>query len=169
MKFGNDKIKFNVSKPVETSNAIRSCFAIDEIKTKGQERLAPSTKDALRTLNDEGVGVKHKDHAATALKMPKLAVGTMGNKVDNAATSSHRRGKPSNPNPIPLKIKRWFPSLVQIPHQIPEKGSILINFRMHNPISKVQYPLPFVDPMYEEFEKNVLEAAPLHAMGPNDV
>ena len=94
MKFGNDKIKFNVSKPVETSNAIHSCFVIDKIKTKGQEGLAPSTKDASRTLNDDGVGVKNKDHAATALKMPKLAVGTMGKNVDNAATSSHSKGKP---------------------------------------------------------------------------
>ena len=41
MKFGGDKIKFNVSKPVETSNAIHSCFAIDKIKTIGQECSAP--------------------------------------------------------------------------------------------------------------------------------
>ena len=162
MKFGNDKIKFNVSKPVETSNAIHFCFVIDKIKTKGQEGLAPSTKDASRTLNDEGVGVKNK--------MPKLAVGTMGKNVDIAATSSHSKGKPSNPNPIPIRIKRWFPSLVQVPYQIPDGASILIKFRMHNaPITKAQYPLPFVDPLYEEVEENVLEAAPLIAMGTNGV
>ena len=168
MKFGNDKIKFNVSKPVETINAIRSCFAI--IKPKGQECLVLSTNDASRALKDEEVGVKHEDHVATALKITKLAVGTKGKKVESDATSSHRKGKPSNPNPIPLKIKRWFPSLLQVPHQIPDGERIHLDFRRYNaPITKIHHPIPFVDPTYEEFEESALEAAPLYAVGPNGV
>ena len=126
-----------------------------------------STKDASRTLNDEGRGVKHKDHTTTALKTPNLAVGTMGKNVDSAATSSQPRGKPSNPNPISISINRWFPSLMQVPKQNHNGGQIYMNFREHNaPISKHHYPFPFVDLRNENFEEPVVEEEALSAVGP---
>ena len=165
MKFGGDKIKFNVSKSVENPNVVHSCFAIDKI---GPDRSSPSTKDPSRTIKDEGIGVEHKDHTATALKMPNLAENTMGKNNHSAATSSQPIGKSSNLNPISISINRWFPSLVQVPKQIPDGGRIYMNLREHNaPIIKHHYPFPFIDPLYENFEGQVVEEVPFHVVGTN--
>ncbi|CAN6679388.1 unnamed protein product [Malus baccata var. baccata] len=150
MAFGGDMICFKISESIETSNVVRSCCVIDTIEKIGTDHSAPSTKDASRTMQDEGIGVENKDHTATALTVLKLAERTMGKNVYLAATSSHHIGKPPNPNPIPIKVDRWFPSMVQVPKQIPDGGRMYMNLRQHNaPINKHHYPLPFKDAMYE--------------------
>ncbi|CAN6570905.1 unnamed protein product [Malus baccata var. baccata] len=122
MAFGGDMISFKISESIETPNVIHSCCAIDKFEKIGPDRSAPSTKDASRTMQDEGIGVENKNHTATTLKVLKLAESTMGKNVYLAATSSHHIGKPPNPNPIPIKVDRWFPSMVQVPKQIPDGG-----------------------------------------------
>ncbi|KAM2645501.1 hypothetical protein EV1_019045 [Malus domestica] len=168
MAFGGDMISFKISESIETTNVVHSCCAIDKIEKIGSDRSAPSTKDASRTMQDEGIGVEHKDHTATALKVLTLAESTMGKNVHIAATSSQHIGKPPNPNPIPIKVDRWFPSLVQVPKQIPDGGRIYMNLRQHNaPIIKHHYPFPFKDSRYENFVEHVMEEIPLHAVGSN--
>ncbi|KAM2900705.1 hypothetical protein FF1_006783 [Malus domestica] len=115
MAFGGDMISFKISESIETPNVVHSCCAINKIENIGPDHSALGTKDASRTMQDEGIGVAHKDHTATALKMLKLAERTMGKNVHIAATSSQHIGKPPNPNPISIKVDRWFPSLVQVP------------------------------------------------------
>ncbi|KAM1513356.1 hypothetical protein ACFX1Z_024793 [Malus domestica] len=157
MAFGGDMISFKISESIETPNVVHSCCAIDKIEKIGPDRSAPSTKDASRTMQDEGIGVEHKDHTATALKVLKLAESTMEKNVHIAAISSQHIGKPPNPNPIPIKVDRWFPSLVQVP-----------NLRKHNaPISKHHYPFSFKDAMYENSVEHVVEEIPLHVVGFN--
>ncbi|CAN6711702.1 unnamed protein product [Malus baccata var. baccata] len=114
MAFGGDMISFKISESIETPHVVHSCYAIDKFEKIGPDRSASSTKDASRTMQDEGIGVENKDHTATALKVLKLAESTMGKNVYLAATSSHHIGKPPNPNPIPIKVDRWFPSMVQV-------------------------------------------------------
>ncbi|XP_070679252.1 uncharacterized protein [Malus domestica] len=79
----------------------------------GTDHSAPNTKVASRAMQDEGIGVEHKDPTATALKIPNVAENTMRKKVHVAATSSQHQGKAPSPNPIPIKVDSWFPSLVQ--------------------------------------------------------
>ncbi|KAM2157044.1 hypothetical protein ACFX1R_042662 [Malus domestica] len=168
MAFGGDMISFKISESIETPNVVHSCCAIDKIEKIGSDRSAPSTKDASRTMQDEGIRVEHKDHTATTLKVLKLAESTMGKNVHIAATSSQHIGKPPNPNPIPIKVDRWFPSLVQVPKQIPDGGRIYMNRRQHNAlIHKHHYPFPFKDSKYENFVEHVVEEIPLHAVGSN--
>ncbi|KAM1658472.1 hypothetical protein ACFXTN_042625 [Malus domestica] len=144
MAFGGDMICFKISESIETPNVVRSCCVIDTIEKIGTDHSAP--KVASRTMQDEGIGVKHKDHTATALKMSNLAESTMGKNVHIAATSSHHIGKPPNPNPTPIKVDRWFPSLVQVPKHIPDGGRIHMDCRMLNgPIKENYYPLPFIE------------------------
>ncbi|KAM1774488.1 hypothetical protein ACFX12_043851 [Malus domestica] len=78
MAFGGDMISFKISESIETPNVIHSCCAIDKIEKIGPNRSALGTKDASRTMQDEGIGVEPKDHTATALKVLKLAESTMG-------------------------------------------------------------------------------------------
>ncbi|KAM1721221.1 hypothetical protein ACFX12_022783 [Malus domestica] len=166
MAFGGDMISFKISESIETTNVVHSCCAIDKKAKIGPDHSAPSTKDASRTMQYEGIGVEHKDHTATALKVLKLAESTMGKNVHIAPTSSQHIGKPPNPNPIPIKVDRWFPSLVQVPKQIPNGGRIYMNRRQHNAlIRKHQYPFPFKDSKYENFVEHVVEEIPLHAVG----
>ncbi|CAN6712736.1 unnamed protein product [Malus baccata var. baccata] len=168
MAFGGDMICFKISESIETSNVVRSCCVIDTIEKIGTNHSAPSTKNASRTMQDEGIGVENKDHTATALTVLKLAERTMGKNVYLAATSSHHIGKPPNPNPIPIKVDRWFPSLVQVPKKIPDGGRMNMNLRQHNaPINKHHYPFPFKDAMYKNFVGQVVEEIPLHAVGSN--
>ncbi|KAM2542200.1 hypothetical protein TB2_021662 [Malus domestica] len=166
MAFGGDMISFKISESIETPNVVHSCCAIDKIENIVPDHSALGTKDASRTMQDEGIGVAHKDHTATALKMLKLAERTMGKNVHIAATSSQHIGKPPNPNPISIKVDRWFPSLVQVPKQIPDGGHMNMNLRQHNaPINKHHYPFPFKDVIYENFVEHVVEDIPLHAVG----
>ncbi|CAN6552303.1 unnamed protein product [Malus baccata var. baccata] len=168
MAFGGDMISFKISESIETPNVVHSCCAIDKFERIGPDRSAPSTKDASRTMQDEGIGVENKDHTATAFKVLKLAESTMGKNVYLAATSSHHIGKPPNPNPIPIKVDRWFPSMVQVPKQFPDGGRMYMNLRQHNaPINKHHYPLPFKDAMYESSVGQVVEEIPLLAVGSN--
>ncbi|CAN6685883.1 unnamed protein product [Malus baccata var. baccata] len=168
MAFGGDMICFKISESIETPNVVRSCCVIDTIEKIGTDHSAPNTKDASRTMQDEGIGVENKDHTATALTVLKLAERTMGKNVYLAATSSHHIGKPPNPNPIPIKVDRWFPSLVQVPKKIPDGGRMNMNLRQHNaPINKHHYPFPFKDAMYKNFVGQVVEEIPLHAVGSN--
>ncbi|KAM2227534.1 hypothetical protein ACFXTI_014329 [Malus domestica] len=168
MAFGGDMICFKIPESIETPNVVRSCCVIDTIEKTGTDHSAPSTKVASRTMQDEGIGVENKDHTATTLKVLKLAESTMGKNVYLAATSSHHIGKPPNPNPIPIKVDRRFPSLVQIPKKIPDGGHMYMNHRQHNaPINKHHYPLPFKDAMYESAVGQVVEEIPLLAVGTN--
>ncbi|KAM1027851.1 hypothetical protein ACFX2A_041560 [Malus domestica] len=164
MAFGGDMISFKISESIETPNVVHSCCAIGKIEKIRPDHSAPSTKDASRTMQDEGIGVEYKDHTATAVKMLKVAESTMGKNVHIAATSSHHIGKPPNPNPMPFKVDRWFPSLVQVPKQIPDGGRMNMNLRQHN-INKHHYPFPFKDVIYENFVEHVVEDIPLHAVG----
>ncbi|KAM1607008.1 hypothetical protein ACFX1Z_027642 [Malus domestica] len=164
MAFGGDMISFKISESIETPNIVHSCCAIGKIEKIRPDHSAPSTKDASRTMQDEGIGVEYKDHTATAVKMLKVAESTMGKNVHIAATSSHHIGKPPNPNPMPFKVDRWFPSLVQVPKQIPDGGRMNMNLRQHN-INKHHYPFPFKDVIYENFVEHVVEDIPLHAVG----
>ena len=75
MEFGGDMINFKVSESVEHTNDVCSCFAINVIKNKRQERSPPIKKDAFRTTNEEGIGVDHKDCTATTLYPPNMAEG----------------------------------------------------------------------------------------------
>ncbi|CAN6558105.1 unnamed protein product [Malus baccata var. baccata] len=144
MAFGGDMICFKISESIETPNVVRSCCVIDTIEKIGTDHSAP--KVASRTMQDKGIGVEHKDHTATALKMSNLAKGTKGKKVHVAATSSQHQGKAPSPNPIPIKIKRWFPTWVQVPKHIPDGGRIHMDCRMLNgPIKENYYPLPFIE------------------------
>ncbi|KAM1743399.1 hypothetical protein ACFX12_013293 [Malus domestica] len=168
MAFGGDMISFKISESIETPNVVHSCCAIGKIEKIGPDHSAPSTKDASRTMQEEGIGVEYKDHTATALKVLKVAESTMGKNVHLAATSSHHIGKPPNPNPIPIKVDRWLPSLVQVPKQIPDGGRMNMNLRQHNaPINKHHYPFPFKDAMYKNFVRYVVEEIPLDAVGSN--
>ena len=88
MEFGGDMINFKVSESVENPNDVHSCFVIDAIRNIGQECLTPIKRDVSRTTNEEGIGVEHKDHTTTVLKLPKLAESTMGGNIEKAATSS---------------------------------------------------------------------------------
>ncbi|KAM2957612.1 hypothetical protein FF2_024567 [Malus domestica] len=58
MAFGGDMISFKISESIETPNVVRSCCAIDKLEKIGPDRSAPSTKDASRTMQDEGIGVQ---------------------------------------------------------------------------------------------------------------
>ncbi|KAM2087190.1 hypothetical protein ACFX1R_024647 [Malus domestica] len=169
MAFGGDMISFKISESIETPNVVHSCCAIDKIEKIGLDRSAPSKKDASTTMQDEGIGVEYKDHTATALTVLKLAESTMGKNVHIATTSSHHIGKPPNPNPIPIKVDRWFPSLVQIPKQIPDGGHRNVNLRQHNtPINKHHYPFPFKDAMYESFVEQDVEETTHYAVGSHE-
>ncbi|CAN6579327.1 unnamed protein product [Malus baccata var. baccata] len=155
MAFGGDMICFKIYESIETPNVVRSCCVIDTIEKIGTDHSAP--KVASRTMQDEGIGVEHKDHMATALKMSNLAKGTKGKKVHVAATSSQHQGKAPSPNPIPIKIKRWFPTWVQVPKHIPDGGRIHMDCRMLNgPIKENYYPLPFIE---------LEDENPLHVVG----
>ncbi|CAN6567599.1 unnamed protein product [Malus baccata var. baccata] len=155
MAFGGDMICFKISESIETPNVVRSCCVIDTIEKIGTDHSAP--KVASRTMQDEGIGVEHKDHTATALKMSNLAKGTKGKKVHVATTSSQHQGKAPSPNPIPIKIKRWFPTWVQVPKHIPDGGRIHMDCRMLNgPIKENYYPLPFIE---------LEDENPLHVVG----
>ncbi|KAM1216968.1 hypothetical protein ACFX2J_013196 [Malus domestica] len=169
MAFGGDMISFKISESIETPNVVHSCCAIDKIEKIGLDRSAPSTKDESITMQDEGIGVEYKDHTATALTVLKLAESTMGKNVHIATTSSHHIGKPPNPNPIPIKVDRWFPSLVQIPKQIPDGRHRNVNLRQHNtPINKHHYPFPFKDAMYESFVEQDVEETTHYAVGSHE-
>ncbi|CAN6583769.1 unnamed protein product [Malus baccata var. baccata] len=76
----------------DRSNAYPKGVLEDVLVQIGPDRSASSTKDASRTMQDEGIGVENKDHTATALKVLKLAESTMGKNVYLAATSSHHIG-----------------------------------------------------------------------------
>ncbi|KAM1127841.1 hypothetical protein ACFX2B_037346 [Malus domestica] len=169
MAFGGDMISFKIFESIKTPNVVHSCCAIDKIEKIGLDRSAPSTKDASTTMQDEGIGVEYKDHTAAALTMLKLAESTMGKNVHIATTSSHHISKPPNPNPIPIKVDRWFPSLVQIPKQIPDGGHRNVNLRQHNtPINKHHYPFPFKDAMYESFVEQDVEETTHYAVGSHE-
>ncbi|KAM2921806.1 hypothetical protein COP2_043494 [Malus domestica] len=150
MAFGGDMICFKIPESIETPNVVRSCCVIDTIEKIGTDHSAPNTKFVSRTIQDEGIGVEHKDPVATALKTPNLTESTKGEKVHVAATSSQRQGKAPNPNPIPIKIKKWFPTWVQVPEHIPDGGRIHMDCRMLNgPVKENYYPIPFKDPNHE--------------------
>ncbi|CAN6695348.1 unnamed protein product [Malus baccata var. baccata] len=55
MAFGGDMINFKVSESTENTNDVRSCCAIDVIKSKRQERSTPIKKIAFQTINKEGI------------------------------------------------------------------------------------------------------------------
>ncbi|CAN6588980.1 unnamed protein product [Malus baccata var. baccata] len=159
MAFGGDMICFKIPESIETPNVVRSCCVIDTIEKIGTDHSAPSTKVASRIMQDEGIGVEHKDPTATALKIPNVAENTMRKKVHVAATSSQHQGKAPSPNPIPIKIKRWFPSWVQVPVHIPDGGLIHMDCRMLNVLIKEDYyPLPFI---------KLEDEIPLDAVGSN--
>ncbi|KAM2657877.1 hypothetical protein EV1_013197 [Malus domestica] len=106
MAFGGDMICFKISESIETPNVVRSCCVMDTIEKIGTDHSAPNTKVASRAMQDEGIGVEHKDPMATALKIPNVAENTMRKKVHVAATSSQHQGKAPSPNPIPIKVDR---------------------------------------------------------------
>ena len=160
LKFGNDKIKFNVSKPVETTNDVRSCFVIDVIKTKGQEHST-----LPRTTIEEGISVEHVDQAPTP-KTPNLAESNT--LAVTLASSSQNNGKPLPLNPIPISTNRLLPSLVQVPNLVQDGGNHYIDFRELNAtIRKDHYPLPFLEQRRDVFRRADRGGRPIHAVGSN--
>ncbi|KAM1513234.1 hypothetical protein ACFX1Z_024686 [Malus domestica] len=159
MAFGGDMISFKISESIETTNVVHSCCAIDKIKKIGPDRSTPSTNDASGTMQDEGIGVEHKDYTATALKVLKLAESTMGKNVHTAATPSQHIGKPPSPISIPISTNRLLPSLVQIPNQMQGSGEVYIDFWKQNaPIMRDYYSLPFIEPKYEYFKEHAVDS-----------
>ncbi|KAM1159061.1 hypothetical protein ACFX15_031702 [Malus domestica] len=159
MAFGGDMISFKISKSIETTNVVHSCCAIDKIKKIGPDSSAPSTKDASGTMQDEGIGVEHKDYTATALKVLKLAESTMGKNVHTAATPSQHIDKPPRPISIPISTNRLLPSLVQVPNQMQGSGEVYIDFLKQNaPIMRDYYSLPFIEPKYEYFKEHAVDS-----------
>ncbi|CAN6567546.1 unnamed protein product [Malus baccata var. baccata] len=155
MAFGGDMINFKVFESIENTNDVRSCCAIDVIKSKRQECSTPIKKIAFQTINKEGIGVKHKDYMATTLKPPNLAESTPHAFVDCAAASLPNIGKPPIPISIPISTNRLLPSLVQVPNRMQGGGEVYIDFWKHKaPIKRDYYPLPFIEPMYEYFEEH---------------
>ncbi|XP_070667840.1 uncharacterized protein [Malus domestica] len=58
--------------------------------------------------------------------------------------------------------------LVQVPNRIQGGGTLYIDFRKLNAIMRNDhYPLPFIDPLYGNFEEHVREDIPLHAVDYN--
>ena len=168
MEFGGDMINFKVSESVEHTNDVRSCFAIDVIKNIRQEHSALIKKDVFRTINEEGIGVEHKDYTATTLNSQNLAESNPCAIVDSAATSSQYIGEPPTPIPIPISNNRLLPSLVLVPNRIQGGGTVHVDMRKRNAkIRKDHYPFPFKDPMHGCFEEHVVENIPLHVVGPN--
>ncbi|CAN6544191.1 unnamed protein product [Malus baccata var. baccata] len=167
MAFGGDMINFKVSESTENTNDVRSCCAIDVIKSKRQERSTPIKKIAFQTINKKGIGVKHKDYTATTLKPPNLAESTPHAFVDCAAASLPNIGKTPIPISIPISTNRLLPSLVQVPNRMQGGGEVYIDFWKHKaPIRRDYYPLPFIEPMYEYFEEHDVEDVSLHDVGP---
>ncbi|KAM2374851.1 hypothetical protein ACFXTH_043706 [Malus domestica] len=151
MEFGGDMINFKVSESFESPNDVRSCFSINVIKNIGQESSAPVKKDEFRTTNDEGIGVKHKEHTPI-LKPSNLAENTPCASADCAATSSQHIGEQPIPIPIPISNTRLLPPLVQVPNRIQGGGRVHVDLRKQNTtIEMDHYPFPFKDPKYEVF------------------
>ncbi|CAN6712738.1 unnamed protein product [Malus baccata var. baccata] len=167
MAFSGDMINFKVSESTENTNDVRSCCAIDVIKSKRQERSTPIKKIAFQTINKEGIGVKHKDYTATTLKPPNLAESTPHAFVDCAAASLPNIGKPPIPISIPISTNRLLPSLVQVPNRMQGGGEVYIDFWKHkDPIRRDYYPLPFIEPMYEYYEEHNVDDVSLDDVGP---
>ncbi|KAM1331182.1 hypothetical protein PS2_043370 [Malus domestica] len=167
MEFGGDTINFKVSESIENPNDVRSCFAIDVIKNIEQESSTPIKNDEFRTTNEEGIGVKHKEHAPI-LKPSNLVKSTPCASVDSAATSLQHIGDPSPPIHSHISTNRFLPCMVQVPNQIQTGGNNYIDFGKRNAIiRKDHYPLPFIDPMHKYFEEHVMEEIHLHALSPN--
>ncbi|KAM2750856.1 hypothetical protein EV2_000081 [Malus domestica] len=167
MAFGGDMINFKVSESTENTNDVRSCCAIDVIKSKRQERSTPIKKIAFPTINKEGIGVKHKDYTATTLKPPNLVESTPHAFVDCAAASLPNIGKPPIPISIPISTNRLLPPLVQVPNRMQSGGEVYIDLWKHkDPIRRDYYPLPFIEPMYEYFEEHNVEDVSLDDVGP---
>ncbi|CAN6544059.1 unnamed protein product [Malus baccata var. baccata] len=55
MAFGGDMISFKIFESIETPNIVHSCCAIGKIEKIKPDHSAPSTKDASRTMQDEGI------------------------------------------------------------------------------------------------------------------
>ncbi|CAN6716287.1 unnamed protein product [Malus baccata var. baccata] len=167
MAFGGDMINFKVSESTENTNDVRSCCAINVIKSKRQERSTPIKKIAFQTINKEGIGVKHKDYTATTLKPPNLAESTPHAFVDCVVASLPNIGKPPIPISIPISTNRLLPSLVQVLNRMQGGEEVYIEFWKHKaPIRRDYYPLPFIEPMYEYFEEHDVEDVSLHDVGP---
>ncbi|KAM2860152.1 hypothetical protein COP2_025484 [Malus domestica] len=155
MAFGGDMINFKVSESTENTNDVRSCCAIDVIKSKRQERSTPIKKIAFPTINKEGIGVKHKDYTATTLKPPNLAESTPHAFVDCAAASLPNIGKPPIPISIPISTNRLLLCMVQVPNQRQRGGRVRVDLeKQHMTIRKDHYPIPFKDPKDEVFRRS---------------
>ncbi|KAM2605274.1 hypothetical protein TB2_034092 [Malus domestica] len=87
MAFGGDMIHFKIPESIENPNDVRSCFSIDVIKDIGQERSTPIKRDEFRNTNEEGIGVKHKEHAPTLIPL-NLAKSTPCSSVPNRMQAS---------------------------------------------------------------------------------
>ncbi|KAM2100605.1 hypothetical protein ACFX1T_027733 [Malus domestica] len=164
MAFGGNMINFNVSDSVEKPNHVRSCFAIDVVKNIGQEPSVPIRKNESSITIKKGSGVENKKHA-TILKTPNLAESTSHAFVDSAATfepSLQYISEPPIPIPIPISTNRFLPSVVQVPNQIQDGGTLYIDFRkLKATIRKDHYPLPFIYLMHKNCEEHVVEDGPL--------
>ncbi|KAM1912231.1 hypothetical protein ACFX14_000316 [Malus domestica] len=149
MAFGGDMINFKISEFVEKTNDVRVCCAIDVMENIGQECSTLIKKDVYRITIDEGLGLKHKEHAPTS-KSPNLAESTPCASVQCAATSLHHMGEPSSPLSIPISNNRLLPCLVQVPRCIQRGGRVHVDLgKQSTKIRKDHYPLPFKDLKHE--------------------
>ncbi|KAM2257796.1 hypothetical protein ACFXTH_003094 [Malus domestica] len=149
MEFGGDMINFKISESIKKTNDVRSCCAIDVIKNIGQECSTLIKKDVYRITIEEGLGLKHKDHAPTS-KSPNLDESTPCAFVQCVATSLQHMGEPSSPISIPISNNRLLPCLVQVPRCIQRGGRVHVDLGKQNTkIRKDHYPLPFKDLKHE--------------------
>ncbi|KAM1063629.1 hypothetical protein ACFX2A_028371 [Malus domestica] len=149
MAFGGDMINFKISESVEKTNDVHFCCAINVIENIGHKCSTLIKKDVYRTIIEEGLGLKHKEHAPTS-KSPNLAESTPCASVQCAATSLQHMGEPSSPISIPISNNRLLPCLVQVPRCIQRGGRVHVDLGKQNTkIRKDHYPLPFKDLKHE--------------------
>ena len=104
----------------------------------------------MQTMNEEGIGMKHKGHVPAIKEPPDLAENTPCAFVHNTATSTPPIGKSPTPIPIPISTNRLLPSIVQVPNQI--KGGRRVRVDVGKRTAKIRkdhYPRPFKDSTYE--------------------
>ncbi|KAM2289005.1 hypothetical protein TB1_029264 [Malus domestica] len=153
MAFGGDMINFNIAEFVENTNDVCSCCAIDVLENIRHECSTLIKNDVSRTIINEGLGVKHIQHAPT-FKLPNLAKSIPCASVQCAATSLQHMGEPSSPISIPILNNRLLPCLVQVPRCIQCGGIVHVGLGKQNTnIRKDHYPLPFKDLKHEVIRK----------------
>ena len=166
MEFDGEMINFNVCESVD----VHSCFLINMNENVRQEHQATLKHDASQTTNEEGIVMEHKEQAITP-KPPNLAKCTLSEIIDQSNAfegSLHSNGEFFPISQIPISSNRVLPSLVQVPNQIRNSGSVYIDFgKLNATIWEHHYPLPYIDPTHEHAVGQVVEELPFQTVASN--